>query len=104
MKSRSKRISILSLPEVQDLYSVPIFSTDDREYFFTLTEAELKHVNRLNLYRNRIHLILMLGYIKAKKVCLIYRWNDIFKDFQYVANRYFPKANMKGFSAHPLLR
>lgn len=95
MKPQSRRLSVLSLPEVQDLYSVPNFSEDERQYFFTLTDEELEIVNRLHLPRNRIHLILMLGYFKVKPVCLIYRWKDIVDDYCYIADRYFPNATKK---------
>jgi TnpA family transposase len=93
MISQSKRQTITSLPEVQELYSVPTLNGYEREYFFTLTDDELAMVNRLDHYRNRIHLILILGYFKVKRVCLVYRWKDIKDDYQYVAERYFPKAN-----------
>ena len=95
MKSQPKRLSILSLPEARELYSVPTFPLHEREYFFTLTDDELVFVNRLNLHRNRIHLILMLGYFKLKPVCLTYRWGDIVEDYNYVAERYFPSATRK---------
>jgi hypothetical protein len=93
MISQSKRQTITSLPEVQELYSAPTLNGYEREYFFTLTDDELAMVNRLDHYRNRIHLILILGYFKVKRVCLVYRWKDIKDDYQYVAERYFPKAN-----------
>ncbi|MFT7111434.1 MAG: hypothetical protein ACI9PC_000035 [Porticoccaceae bacterium] len=93
MKSQAKRIAILSLPEAQELYSVPQLSPHEQDYYFTLTEDEQAAVNRLDLPRNRIHLILMLGYFKIKKVCLIYRWKDIVADYHYIADSYFPDAS-----------
>ncbi len=56
MKSQAKRLAILSLPEARELYSVPQLSPHEQDYFFTLSEAELAAVNRLDLLRNRIHL------------------------------------------------
>jgi TnpA family transposase len=93
MKSHAKRLAILSLPEARELYSVPQLSPHEQDYFFTLSEEELTAVNRLDFLRNRIHLILMLGYFKVKQVCLIYRWKDIVTDYHYVADRYFPDAS-----------
>ncbi len=93
MKSQAKRLAILSLPEARELYSAPQLSAHEQDYFFTLSEEELAAVNRLDLLRNRIHLILMLGYFKVKRVCLIYRWKDIVTDYHYVADRYFPDAS-----------
>ena len=67
MKSQAKRIAVLSLSEARELYSVPPLNPHEQDYFFTLTEDEQAAVNRLNLPRNQIHLILILGYFKIKK-------------------------------------
>ena len=83
MKNQGKRLSILSLPEAKELYSVPQFSPHEQEYFFTLTDDELAAVNRINSYRNRIHLILMMGYFRVKRVCLVYGWK-FFIRFRYM--------------------
>ena len=77
MTSHSKRLSILAAPEIQDLYSIPKLNAQEQEYFFSLTDDELAIVNRLNTTRNRIHLILMLGYFRIKRVCLVYQWHEV---------------------------
>ncbi len=95
MTSYSERISILAAPEIQDLYSIPKLNAQEQEYFFTLTDEELAIVNRLNTTRNRIHLILTLGYFRIKRVCLIYQWHEIADDYLHVAQRYYPKASKR---------
>ena len=93
MENQGKRISILSLPEAREFYSVPKFTADERDYFFTFTDEELKFAKRLNKTPNRIHFLLMLGYFRVKKVCLIYGWKNIEADYHYIVDRYFPHAN-----------
>jgi hypothetical protein len=95
MTSYSKRLSILAAPEIQDLYSIPKLNAQEQEYFFSLTDEEFAIVNRLNTTRNRIHLILMLGYFRIKRVCVVYRWHEIVDDYYHVAHRYYPKASKK---------
>ena len=95
MTSYSKRLSILAAPEIQDLYSIPKLNAQEQEYFFSLNDEELAIVNRLNTTRNRIHLILMLGYFRIKRVCQIYQWHEIVDDYYHVAQRYYPKASKK---------
>ena len=95
MTSYSERLSILAAPEIQDLYSIPKLNAQEQEYFFTLTDEELAIVNRLNTTRNRIHLILMLGYFRIKRACLVYQWHEIVDDYYHVARRYYPKASKK---------
>jgi len=92
---QSKRLSILSRPEVQEVYSVPAFNARDREHFFTFTEGELAAVQRLHNHRHRIYFLLMLGYFKFKPVCLTLQWKAIFGDYRYIAERYFPGANLQ---------
>ena len=95
MTSHSKRLSILEAPEIQDIYSIPKLNPQEQEYFFALSEDELSIVNRLNTTRNRIHLILMLGYFRIKRVCLVYQWHEVADDYYHVAQRYYPKASKK---------
>jgi len=93
MKNQGNRLSILSLPEAREFYSVPKFLTDERDYFFRFTDEELKIAKRFNKAPNRIHFLLMLGYFKVKKVCLVYGWKTIEADYHYIAKRYFPQSN-----------
>ena len=97
MTSHSNRLSILAAPEIQDLYSIPKLNAQEQEYFFTLTDEELAIVNRSNATRNRVHLILMLGYFRIKRVCLVYQWHEIVDDYYHVVQRYFPKAEVDPF-------
>jgi len=95
MRLQSKRLSILSQPEAQEVYSIPVLNARDREHFFTFTEDELAAVQRLHNHRHRIYFLLMLGYFKFKPVCLKFRWKPIASDYQYIAERYFPGANLQ---------
>jgi TnpA family transposase len=93
MNNQGKRLSLLSIAEVREFYSVPIFNADERELFFTFTDEELKIAKRLNKTPNKVHFLLMLGYFKVKKVCLVYGWKTIETDYHYICERYFPNAN-----------
>ncbi|MBL4607358.1 MAG: DUF4158 domain-containing protein [Pseudomonadales bacterium] len=93
MKSQANRLSILSLPEAREVYSVPQFNAREREHFFTFTAEELDTAKGLHSHRNRIHYLLMLGYFSVKKVCLTYQWKDIEEDYRYIAQRYYSSAN-----------
>jgi TnpA family transposase len=104
MRLQSKRLSILSQPEVQEVYSVPVFNARDREHFFTFTEDELAAVKLLHSHRHRIHFLLMLGYFKFKPVCLKLQWTAIASDYQYITERYFPGANLQKHTLSRLTR
>jgi hypothetical protein len=44
MKNNSRRLSILSAKEVDDLYGLPNFTSDERYLYFDLSKAELEVV------------------------------------------------------------
>ena len=93
MNNQGKRLSILSSPEVQEIYRVPRFNPRERDYFFTFTDGELAAVKRFHSDCNRIHFLLILGYFKVKPVSLIYNWKEIEADYQYISERYYPSAS-----------
>ena len=92
MSNQGKRLSILSLPEVQDVYRTPKFDAQEQRRYFTFTDEELATAKRIRLLRNRIHFLLMLGYFSAKPVTLVSQWRDIKADYFYIAHRYYPAA------------
>ena len=95
MPIHGKRLSILSLPEVQDVYSVPKFDAQEQAHYFTFSDEELAAAKRIRLLRNRVHFLLMLGYFNAKPVTLVYQWQDIEADYYYIAHRYYPAVTKK---------
>ena len=46
MKNQGKRISILSLAEAREFYSIPKFTPQEREYFFTFTDEILDYARK----------------------------------------------------------
>jgi len=95
MSDSGKRLSILSQPSIHEIYSIPKFNSEERDYFFTFNEAELKASKQFHSHRNRVYFLLMLGYFNIKPVCLIYNWNEIETDYEYISKKYFPAANKK---------
>jgi hypothetical protein len=74
MAADSRRLSILSAQEVEDLYGLPRFTEDDRRLYFDLGPAERELVDGVFTFSVAVHLILQLGYFKAKRqffVCSI---------------------------------
>ena len=68
MRLQSKRLSILSQPEAQEVYSIPVLNARDREHFFTFTEDESAAVQRLHNHRHRIYFLLMGSPIGTPKM------------------------------------
>jgi len=57
-----------SLPSIYEVYSMPQFNSEERDYFFTFNNTELEASKQFHSRRNRIYFLLMLGYFKIKPV------------------------------------
>jgi TnpA family transposase len=90
MASESRRLSILSAQEVDDLYALPRFTEEDRRLYFDLSPAERELVDGIFTLSVAVHLILQLGYFKAKRQFFVYRLESVTDDAQHIIDRYFP--------------
>jgi hypothetical protein len=85
----SKRLSLLDSAEVHEPFSIPEFNDEDRSHFFGFSDDEIRKAKRLRSNFNSEHFLLLLGYFKAKTVCLVFTWKEIKKDLLYIYDRYF---------------
>ena len=74
MNINSYRLSILSVAEIDDLYSLPRFTEEDRHLYFDLSVAEREAVTAVHTLPAAVHLTLQLGYFKAKRQFFVYEW------------------------------
>lgn len=89
MSSTKKRLSILSESEVNDLYSVPKFTDQQRGHFFNITPQEELFVKKRRELISKAYLVLLLGYFKAKPVTLKFKLSDVRDDLRYILEKYF---------------
>lgn len=90
MPSESHRLSILSDQEIEDLYGFPRFTDEERELYFQLSEPEKAAAGAIRTASVAAHLILELGYFKAKRQFFVLEAEDIQDDMRYVLASYFP--------------
>ena len=64
---QSDRLRILSPEEYELLWGFPRFTQSDRDLFFTLTVPERGAVEQCRSVRTKIHLLLHLGYFRARQ-------------------------------------
>lgn len=86
--AHEKRMQILSESEVDDLYSVPQFTDEQREYYFTLDDHEEALKSNRNEPVTNAYTILLLGYFKYKPVILNPDISEIRKDLGYIRDKY----------------
>lgn len=94
MAADSRRLSILTVQEVDDLYGLPRFTEEDRKLYFDLSPAERDLVDRVYTISVAAHLVLQLGYFKAKRQFFVYAFNVVIDDLAHVLRRYFPARDI----------
>lgn len=89
MAADSRRLSILSAQEVEELYGLPRFTEDDRRLYFDLGPAERELVGGVFTFSVAVHLILQLGYFKAKRQFFVYSLDAVAEDVAHIVQRHF---------------
>lgn len=93
-KVKSKRIYILNNAEIETLYALPHFTSEEREVFFALDETERNVLETIDHIPTKIHFILSLGHFKAKQRFFQYNHSSIEKDVKCIIT---PILNTKKF-------
>ena len=101
MATHSRRLSILTAQEVDELYGLPRFTEEDRRPHFALSPAEHDLVDSVYTISVAVHLVLQLGYFKAKRQFFVYAREAVTEDLEHILRRHFPAramADIKGLS------
>lgn len=69
---------------------MPRFTDEDRQLYFDLSPAEKAAAGAIRTASVAAHLILELGYFKAKRQFFSFEPSEIEEDLHYVVNAYFP--------------
>lgn len=85
----SSRIKILSLSEVQELYSLPKLSHPEQEFYFSVDSTELSVAFSYRTLIGQVFFILQLGYFKAKKMFFLPSYDEVKEDITFIKDKYF---------------
>ena len=94
MSNDSRRLSILTTQEIEDIYAFPQFTEYDRHIFFDLSPAEYNLVDSIHTFSVAAHLILQIGYFKAKHLFFVYAFEAVVNDLEHIRRRYFPMRSI----------
>ena len=95
MPADLRRLSILTAQEIDDLYGLPRFTGDDRCLYFDLSASEHESVNAVHTTSAAVHLVLQLGYFKAKRQFFVYARDEVLDDLRHILRCYFPRAGSR---------
>ena len=90
MTSDSRRLAILTTREINELYGLPCFTDEERCIYFDLSPAEHDAVDAVHTDAAAVHMVLQLGYFKAKRQVFIYEPETVCDDLRHIMKRYFP--------------
>lgn len=94
----TERIRILLESEINELYSPPSFSLEERRYYFSLNDREAQVAKSIRNLSHRCTFIALLGYFIFKPVVLNPRYGQIDQDVQFIAKEVFPGPGLRRFS------
>lgn len=89
MMTASHRLSILTSEEIEDIYGLPRFTDENRRFYFDLSTTGQAIVNK-HTSSIAVHLILQLGYFKAKQQFFDYAIETVWDDVRYLLAHHFP--------------
>src|SRR3954465_1041865 len=90
---RSHRLAILSAREIDDLFSLPRFTEEDRRLYFDLSTVEQEAAAAYH-FPVAAHFVLQLGYFKAKQQFFVYEQEAVREDLRHIVARHFPDRDL----------
>ncbi len=95
MKQQSKRLTILLDSEIQELYSPPTLSIEQKRLYFVLNDLEMAMFSAFRDRHVKIYFVILLGYFKIKPVVLTVNFSRIKEDFYFVLAEYLPGISLR---------
>ncbi len=97
MNLDSHRLAILTDKEIDALYGRPRFTEEERPLYFDLSGPERAEV-ATHTTSVAVHLILQLGYFKARQQFFAYDPAAVSEDIRYIRERFFPSRTLTPLS------
>ena len=89
-KKNQRRIQILTLNEINELYDRPVFNHTEREEYFSLDGLGTDALKGMSKLETKAYLILLIGYFRAKPVIPIFDLAGVNnEDLIYISKTYF---------------
>ena len=86
----SRRLTILCTEEIDSLFSMPHFTEGERQIHFELSPEERPTIDAARTITAGVHLVLQLGYFKAKAQFFVVSLDHVRPDINHILTRYYP--------------
>ncbi len=87
--SNKKRISLLTDSEIDEIYNFPEFNDHERKLYFTFDSHQWSLINASDLPTLMIHIMLKIGYFKARQQFYAFNHDLMASDICYLIEQYF---------------
>ncbi len=94
----TERLQILIESEINDLYSPPCFTLEERRLYFSLNDKEAKVAKSIRNRAHRCFFVALLGYFKSKPVVLSPSFGDVEEDLWFIVKEQLPGSGIRRFS------
>lgn len=94
MTAESRRLSILTGDEIEDLYGLPTFTEEERSRYFDLSPSEAEALGNVRTVSAAAHLALQMGYFKAKQQFFVYEVAIVRGDLEHILAQHFPNRDL----------
>ncbi|MDP2193937.1 MAG: Tn3 family transposase [Alphaproteobacteria bacterium] len=90
-----RRIRVLPQSEIDDLFTKPNFTEEERIIWFELNKDEYEFLNFSGSLARKVDLVIQLGYFKCTHRFFKFTLDAVKDDIDYVMNLYFPEKVLK---------
>jgi hypothetical protein len=84
------RLAILTINEINALYTIPKLSDDERISLFELNEGDKAYLSTLDNTGKKVNYILQLGYYQAVNFFFLFTFQRVKEDVEFILEQYFP--------------
>ena len=88
------RLTILTAPEIEDLYGIPNLREEEREFCFALESEEEAIAHGHRSTASKLFFILHLGYFKARRMFFTFSSEQVREDIRFIRERHFPNESI----------
>tara|TARA_B110000503_G_scaffold119440_1_gene181247 strand:- start:52 stop:3150 length:3099 start_codon:yes stop_codon:yes gene_type:complete len=99
LENKSRRLSVLTPSEQKIIYGLPILNSEERKYYFWLTDADQEIIDtQIRGLESKVYYILQLIYFKISFRFFKFRFSDVTQDIDYILKKYFSEEANFNFS------
>src|SRR3989338_10845409 len=83
-----QRLKILSKSEINELYDIPHFNSNEKEKYFSLDKKEYAAMSECGSLASKVHFILQLGYFKATSQFFNCAFDEVSSDVNFILRKH----------------